>query len=662
MPKKGSASSPIRSILVANRGEIARRIIRTCEYRGIRSVALYSDVDKDLAHVQEATEAVALLGSESEESYRNIEKVVAAALESKVDAVHPGYGFLSENPALPKALEKLGIRFIGPPARVMERLGDKISAKKLALEVGVPLAPSFQWDGTEPGISEVVSFAKKLSKPLIVKASSGGGGRGMQKVSALKEIPEALHKAAREAEKFFGKGLVYVEALIEPARHIEVQIFGDTFGEVVSLYDRDCTFQRNHQKIIEEAPAPGLTSATRAALHNAALALCKKAGYINAGTVEFLLDHDQKFYFLEVNSRLQVEHPVTECITGLDLVSLQIDIAEGRSLMERPLSLPPVNSLSSAIELRLCAENPAQNFLVSTGKITTLSVPTENGVRFDTGFRPGDEVSHYYDSLLGKIIVNEASRNAAIEAAKAAVKGTTLFGVHSNLSFLHSLLSSKEFKNLSHSITCAPELLDSPSLKAQLKAIALFYIDKGLYADSSDPWDTLKGFSNVPNAGTTHAVSVNDTPFTVIVQWSSQSSLLVRDEKSGTSLIFEEIVVRKGEATYLLEGQLQKASLGSDGWIKSDDGIFQVGESLTRTNKDLDYRSSTNEVISPLPGKVLAILATLGDTVNTGDKLVVLESMKMEHPLVAPRSGIVKSVSVSVGDMVQSKKVLMTLG
>jgi acetyl-CoA carboxylase biotin carboxylase subunit len=430
-----------KKILIANRGEIARRIMSTCKEMGISTVAVYSDADTRAAHVLSADEAVHIGGPEPSASYLNIDAIIDAVKRTGADAVHPGYGFLSENGDFAERCERENITFIGPPSHVIRSLGDKITARKIMEKGGVPIAPGM----TRPclDVDEMAKEAEKAGYPILIKASAGGGGKGIRVVREPSELPDAFASAIREAEAAFGDGSVYMEKYFETVRHVEIQILADRFGHVVHLLERDCSVQRRHQKIIEESPCPVLTPSLRTLMGESAIAAAKAAGYVNAGTVEFLLTPDLSFYFLEVNARLQVEHPVTEMITGLDLVRHQINIAAGLQL---ELRQEDIEGRGHAIECRIYAEDPENDFFPSPGTITCIKEPSGPGIRNDCGVYSGVEVPVYYDPIISKLIVHGESRECAIERMVKALKDYVILGVKTPVPFMIDVLESEAFK------------------------------------------------------------------------------------------------------------------------------------------------------------------------------------------------------------------------
>ncbi|RIL11561.1 MAG: methylcrotonoyl-CoA carboxylase, partial [Proteobacteria bacterium] len=490
----------MNKILIANRGEIACRIARTCRRLGIKTVAVYSDADSRAMHIGACDEAIHIGAAETKRSYLNIDAVISAAKKCRADAVHPGYGFLSENPAFVEALDKESITFIGPSAEAMRALGDKLKAKALAKKLKIPVSPSVQAEFSDSrSLKHLEQQAAKIGFPLLIKAAGGGGGRGMRKIESAAQLGDALKSASREAQAFFGDATIFLEKYIKQARHIEVQVIGDQHGNVFDLLDRDCSSQRNHQKVIEEAPAPNISAKTRSAMYTAARKLAKQAKYAGAATVEFLLDAQQNFYFLEVNSRLQVEHPVTEEILGIDLVELQIEAAKGANLKKifpfrGGKTLKPKGS---AIECRLCAEKPVQGFIASTGKIHALDLQAPCSpakLRFDCGFRSGDRISHHYDSLLGKIILHAKSRDGARLAALEVLRSSNIVGIETNSAFLEAILASADFAQGNPHLALVPSLLDRIGQEAAHRklACALHMVAASLPQGRAggDPWSS----------------------------------------------------------------------------------------------------------------------------------------------------------------------------
>lgn len=725
---------PIRKLLIANRGEIACRIIRTCRARGVGTVAVYSVADQDALHRHLADQSFPLRGSEARESYLDQSAIIAAAQESGCDAVHPGYGFLSENASFAEALTRANITFVGPSARAMRLLGDKLGAKELARRAAVPLLPSLEVrpSSRDKITAELKAFAKKTGFPLIIKAAGGGGGRGMRKVLRQEDLAPALASAAREAESFFNDGRVFVEKFIEKARHVEVQVFGDLHGNVIHLYDRDCSWQRSHQKVIEEAPAPQIPSNVRRALHDAACRIVKRARYSGAATVEFLYTPNNDFFLLEVNSRLQVEHPVTEAITGLDLVGLQLDIAEGRDLAESPPPLAELTECGHAIELRLCAEDPQQQFRASTGSIEQWIFPQNPHVRVDTGFRSGDTISHYYDSLLAKIIVLGSTRAEAVLRAQQALAAITVTGIVTNTEFLANLLVAPTFHEARHHINEAISHLGTLDQREaqEAKSVIAATLTELLppprtnhggqtgpqSRDEESPWQrtdrwrvsgrgslvrsyrgevgswrveitqglkeqlriiatlqdgtSSKKFEYGVSEGDLRAAHAHPTPAATTAGGTEIQFTLLRPlPQGGAARVDTATVPRKGERRVPTQfattsREFLKATVycsASGVWVRFPPFTHHVRPAQERLKEDASHAATCSlEVRSPLPGKIVAVRVKSGTTVEMGTPIVVLESMKMEHPITAPQSGKIAQVHVKEGDVVDAKALLLT--
>ncbi|NKQ58044.1 acetyl-CoA carboxylase biotin carboxylase subunit [Amycolatopsis sp. K13G38] len=559
------------SVLVANRGEIAVRVIRACHDLGLRAVAVYSDADRESRHVALADAAVRIGEASPADSYLNIERILGAARESGAGAVHPGYGFLSENAGLARAVTDAGLTFIGPPATAIEVMGDKVAARRAAVEAGVPVVPGS--DGALADAEAAVAFARQHGFPLALKALHGGGGRGMRIVRAPGELPVAFEAAVREATLAFGRGDCYAERYLERPRHIEVQILADHRGTVLALGDRDCSVQRRHQKLIEEAPAPGLDPAVRRAIADAAVRLARHVGYTNAGTCEFLLDTDGRtFYFLEMNTRLQVEHPVTEQVTGIDLVTEQIRVAGGMPLgrVQRDVTVT-----GHAVEVRINAEDPAESFAPRSGKVHALTPPLGPWVRFDTGLEAGQEISPYYDSLIGKLVTWGANRDQALHRMARALDEFQLAGPATTLPFHRLALAHPQFVRAEHSTVSVESEWDLSDLEP---------------AETGDV--TVQ-----PEAAPRRDVRLplGDRVFTITI--------------TGTA---------------------------HDAARASSARRRQSGATATRTDRPA---AETPELRSPIQGVVSRLDAKDGDEVRPGDPICVVEAMKMENVVVAHRSG-----------------------
>src|ERR1041385_2667482 len=615
-------------ILIANRGEIAVRIMRTCREMGIATVAVYSDFDRDALHVRLANQAVPIGSAAPKESYLNIEKIIAAAKLTGADAIHPGYGFLAENAAFATACEESGIVFIGPRAEVICALGSKAEARKLAQEAGVPVVPI-------PAENEF---------PKLIKASLGGGGRGMRIVRDQTEFQAAYAAAKGEAERAFGDSELLVEKYIEGARHVEVQILGDHHGDVMHLYERDCSVQRRHQKIIEESPSPAVTPEIQSRMTDAAVALARKAGYTNAGTVEFLLAPSGDFYFIEVNTRIQVEHPVTEMVTGLDLIRMQIEIAQGGKL---PDAQP--EQTGHSIEARLYAEDPANGFLPSTGTLHVWEPPhSHEGLRIDSGVEEGSEIGVYYDPLLAKVIVHAGSRDSAIRKLAHALKNFAAPGLQTNRAFLIAMLESEEFQSgRAHTgFGLSVSLAADEELNRVFCAVTRAYIERTEHARRSILPSIPVRFRNNPTPAPAMKFAIGKNEY--------QSS----DSCSG----IEIISTGQDHVDAVVESIRYRFNIrqhGSDYYVRSTLGQRTV----TRLARFPEKAASAlhQSANSPMPGQVLRILVAEGQAVKPGDGLMVLEAMKMEQTIKATIKGVVRPVLGKPAEVVAPGQMLVEI-
>jgi acetyl/propionyl-CoA carboxylase alpha subunit len=620
-----------RSVLVANRGEIARRVFRTARRMGIATVAVYSEADADAPHVLEADRAVAIGPAAARESYLVGEEIIAAARASGAEAIHPGYGFLSENAEFAEAVTKAGLIWIGPPPAAIRAMGLKDAAKALMQKAGVPVTPGYL--GEDQSDKALAREAGRIGYPVLIKAVAGGGGKGMRRVDAVEGFAAALESARREAAAAFGDDRVLLETYVTRPRHIEVQVFGDALGEVVHLYERDCSLQRRHQKVIEEAPAPGMDAATRAAVTGAAVKAAKAVGYQGAGTVEFIADGSaglkpDRVWFMEMNTRLQVEHPVTEMVTGLDLVEWQFRVAAGEPL---PLQQKDIGLTGHAVEARLYAETTAAGrFLPSTGVLEHFALPPT--VRADAGVEEGGEVTPFYDPMIAKLIAHAPSREQALAELAEACDGVEVWPVRTNAGFLARCLEAPDFiagdvdtgfieRNL-EALTAEPE--PSP---AALACAAQAAMREDALGDAS-PWSLLSGFR------------LNAKPQTAV------------------RLFFAGKPVLADPA----EAAADRAAL-----ITPDDHIvvFEAGEAFVFSrvppSDEAGDEGGDGAIRSPMPGKVTQLSVKAGDAVTKGQALVTLEAMKMEHALSAPFDGKVEAVGVKLGDQVSEGAVLVTL-
>lgn len=642
-----------RSVLIANRGEIAVRIARSCRRLGVRSVAVYSDADRGALYVREADEAVAIGPAPAAESYLNIAAQLEAAAASGAEAVHPGYGFLSENAEFARACAAAGLVWVGPPAEVMSALGDKARARLLAIEAGVPVAEGVERDDGDAALAEAIG---ELGYPVMLKAAAGGGGRGMR---LLRERPGDLlgeiASARREAESAFGDGRLLAERAILDGRHVEVQILADAHGNAVQLGERDCSVQRRRQKVIEEAPAPGLDAALRERLGGAALAIARAAGYRNAGTVEFLLLPNGEFVFLEVNTRLQVEHPVTEALTGLDLVELQLRIAMGEPL---PIAQADLEWSGHAVELRVYAEDPSRGYAPSTGRLGWFEPPALDGLRLDLGVAQGDAVTPHYDPLLGKLITHAPTRAEALERSAAALDGLGVAGLRTNTAQLSGVLRSAAFGVGGVDINWLERAeLDPP--KAPVDALLAAALDAALPAAEG----ALGGWRS--SGETTVRLTFLGVKHEVAVQREIGTA-------SGWRVRVDDAELGRVEARRTAEG----VEMARDGvrqrWgvRRSRGGVRVVGGdgewALAAAERDRSAggrrrSGGANAVHAPMPGTIAAVLVGEGDAVEAGQALVVLEAMKMEHLLPAPAGGRVSTVHCAVGATVEEGELLVEL-
>jgi acetyl-CoA/propionyl-CoA carboxylase biotin carboxyl carrier protein len=652
------------SVLVANRGEIAVRVIRTLNRLGIGSIAVYSEADADAPHVRLADAAVRLGGAQPAESYLSIERVLAAARATGAEAIHPGYGFLSENPAFSRACREAGIVFVGPSPEAMELLGDKVAAKLAAEEIGVPVVPGLQ----RPGLTdaEIEDFAQADGRfPLMIKAAAGGGGRGMRIVHAQSELADALGSARREARSGFGDDNVFVERYVERARHIEIQLLADAHGTVLHLGERECSLQRRHQKVVEESPSPVVSPELRERMGQAACDIARQADYRNAGTAEFLASADDpsEFFFLEINARLQVEHPVTEAVTGLDLVEQQLLIAAGEPLR---FDQDDVQIRGHAIEVRVTAEDAAAGFLPATGKIVTYREPSGPGVRVDSGVTRGSEVTSFYDSLLAKVIAAGRDREEALERMLAALHDLRILGVTTNAGFLHRLVGSPQMRRGEIDTRLIErdeiELLPDPAAtrRAAVAAAAVDTLEVHDHAGSDDPWDTLIGFrleGPAPVEWELEPVGAGDRVVVSVIGAPSDARVRVDEQELQLEMAHNEDRVRvtvDGEACLW-----DHAVLEDERWVAAGPDAFAFR--LIEPVVEGSAAAAEGALEAPMPGVILGVRVSPGEEVLEGDVLVVMESMKMELSLAAPNAGVVGQVHVEVGEGVRQGQALVEL-
>jgi 3-methylcrotonyl-CoA carboxylase alpha subunit len=655
-----------QSLLIANRGEIACRIIRTARRIGLRSIAVFSDADEAAQHVQMADEAIHIGAAPARESYLNISAIIAAAKRAGAEAIHPGYGFLSENPAFAEACAAAGIIFVGPSAAAMRAMGSKGSAKALMEKAGVPLLPGYH--GAEQDSAFLEGEAKRIGFPLVIKAVAGGGGRGMRVVRAAADFVDALQSARQEGASAFGDDRVLIERYLERPRHIEVQVFGDSHGNAVHLFERDCSAQRRHQKVIEEAPAPGISAEMRDAMGAAAVAAAKAVKYQGAGTVEFIAQ-DGGFYFLEMNTRLQVEHPVTEAITGFDLVEWQLRVAACEKL---PVQQSDIHAQGHAIELRLYAEDPARDFAPSIGALQVFRL-SEQGLRIDSGFVAGDRISIHYDAMVAKMIAHAPSRAEAIARLRAGLAHSDIIGVAHNLDMLDRILAHPDFasgtidtgfigRNAETLLT--PKLKPSPQVLA-LAALGVLTLEEeaarahaAASADPHSPWHATDHWW--VNTRPTRVFEFHHEDETHAVTLAPAADGW-RISAGGAAITARHAKLEAGSVHALLDGMRLSASIHRGGETIS---LRHAGQSWRFVLPDPIARAGEEEggddrLIAPLPGQVTQLLVTENQNVARGDVLVILEAMKTVFRLTAPRDGRIATISCRVGETVREGQILL---
>jgi len=660
----------IRTLLIANRGEIACRVARTARAMGIRTVAVFSEADAGAPHVRACDEAWPIGPAAAAESYLKAEIILDVARRAGADAVHPGYGFLSENAGFARACEAAGIVFVGPPASAIDAMGSKAGAKALMEKAGVPLVPGYH--GDDQALERLAEAARSIGFPVLLKASAGGGGKGMRVVRAESELTAAIDSAKREGRASFGDDRLIVEKYLERPRHVEVQVFADSHGNTVHLFERDCSAQRRHQKILEEAPAPDLDPATRDAMGKAAVAAAEAVGYVGAGTVEFILDASGSFHFMEMNTRLQVEHPVTELITGLDLVALQLRVAAGEKL---PFGQGDLGIDGHAVEVRLYAEDPARDFFPQTGPLTRLRLPEGEGVRVDSGVEEGGAVTVHYDPMIAKVIAHGRDRCEALARLAAALGRTEVVGVTTNAGFLKRLVEhpevvagpidtgfvGREIEALAPAGESAPEaalavagLAEMLALDAAAKAAA------GRGGDPHSPWARADGWRLNDTAH--HDMVFHDGDRTVTVRMTHEAgawTALVGEARLRLNGVLDD----DGGLGLTIDGMRQAATVVADGDRRV---VFLAGRSWPLVLEDPFAAGDADEgaegrLTAPMPAKVIRVAAAVGDRVARGAVLLVLEAMKMEHSVAAPADGTVARLAVAEGDLVEEGAELVVL-
>ena len=652
------------TVLVANRGEIAVRIMRTLRRLGIGSVAVYSDADAGARHVREADVAVAIGPASAHESYLSVDRILQAALRVGADALHPGYGFLAENAQLAEACRAAGIAFIGPPAAAMLAMGDKIESKRMVAAVGVPVVPGV--DGRGLRDADIIDAARTLGFPILIKPSAGGGGKGMRLVHDAAQLPAELAAARRESMGAFGDDALLLERYLERPRHIEIQIAADAFGDVVHLGERECSLQRRHQKIIEEAPSPFVTPALRHAMGLQAIAVARACGYVNLGTVEFIVPNDAtgEFFFMEMNTRLQVEHPVTEMVCGLDLVELQLRLATGERLADQAL---PVQADGHAIEARVYAEDPHHGFLPTGGTILSLREPVGPGVRVDSGVQTGSVVGSHYDPMLAKVIAHGRTRPEAIARLDMALANYPILGVPTNIAHLRSLLRDPYVVEGRLDTTLVERLIGnvavSPIDPAALAAATLITAHADRRSTSGSAWESSFGWRHGGASPASFRLRIDHDRVTVTTARYVDPTWLVSIDgapESAAAIEWDQdrLRCRYGDTTATFDAAMATddslwIGLGGQTWHVSSIGISRAERS--------EQAGSAGPVLSPMPGTLLAVHVTQGDTVIAGEALAIVEAMKMEHIVRATGPGVITVVHASVGQQLQMFQPILTV-
>jgi propionyl-CoA carboxylase alpha chain len=656
-------------ILIANRGEIACRVIKSAREMGIKTVAVYSDADVDALHVQMADEGVHIGAAPAAESYLVIDRIVQACIDTGAEAVHPGYGFLSENPAFGAALAEKGIAFIGPGTKAIEAMGDKITSKRLADEAGVNTIPGYA-DVVEDAF-QAIQVANDIGYPVMLKASAGGGGKGMRVARNDDECADGFERATNEAKSAFGDDRILIEKFIEEPRHIEIQVLADSHGNCIYLNERECSLQRRHQKVIEEAPSPFLDEATRKAMGEQAVALAKAVDYESAGTVEFIVDSDRNFYFLEMNTRLQVEHPVTELTTGVDLVELMIRVAAGEKL---PLGQDNVGIDGWAIEARVYAEDPFRNFLPSTGRLVYYRPPEEDEqVRVDTGVYEGGEVSMYYDPIVAKLITWGENREQAIDHMRAALDKFIIRGIQSNIAFLAALVAHERYQSGNISTNTIAEEYpegfhpadvpheDPATIVAVAASVMRKYRDRAAQIDGQLPGHQRRVPADwvVVMDGEHHDITVEQTDGGYNVAFEGRAYAVRSDWEFGQHLWSGTVNGDDVHVQVERNGQVYTVSR-----FGAQSDLLILTPRAAELHKLMPVKAppdTSGQVTAPMPGLIVSVSVFEGDEVKAGDELAVLEAMKMENALRADRNGVVAKVHYQAGESVEVDQVIMEL-
>ena len=663
-----------KKILIANRGEIAIRVARSAKSLGVRTVAVYSDADRNAPHVRACDEAVHIGPSAAAQSYLVADKIIAAAKQTGAEAIHPGYGFLSENADFAEALEREGLVFIGPTAKTIRAMGSKSAAKDLMEAAGVPTTPGYQ--GADQKLATFKTEAKRIGYPVLLKATAGGGGKGMRRVNKESELEAALASAQREAKSAFGDDRFLIEKYIETARHLEVQIFGDGKGEVVHFFERDCSVQRRHQKVIEEAPAPNLPPRVRKALLKAGVDAGRAVDYRGAGTVEFLYDGQDNVYFMEMNTRLQVEHPVSELITGLDLVEWQLRVASGEAL---PLKQGQIKETGHAFEARLYAENPVQDFAPSIGRVTALHLP-EGLARIDSGVAEGQEISPYYDPMIAKIITHGSDRMQSLSRLRDALARTRVAGLETNSAFLYALANHPAFIGEEVSTRFIEDhgaaLFAAKHALETFWAAAIIWLGAGSPMSKSDPWSALEGFRLnharqtkmwIEHEGQAALLNIVQDEELIHVTLERDASAQARrdghEALERLSFAFSGEMTASGDIIIHIDGARFTAQAGAHDngvrvWI---DGTYQDVALADPLSGNATSQAAAGSLTAPMAGIITLLSASPGDKVAAGDTLLVMEAMKMEHTIRAPTDGVLKAYRFAKGDQVKDGELLVEI-
>ena len=652
-------------ILIANRGEIACRVAATARRLGVKTVAVYSEADAGAKHVAVCDEAILLGPAAAKDSYLRGDKIIAAAKATGAQAIHPGYGFLSENAEFAEACAAAGLVFIGPPGSSMRAMGSKSAAKQLMEGANVPLVPGYHGDAQDPELLQ--AEANRIGYPVLLKASAGGGGKGMRVVERSEDFQAALASCKREAISSFGDDKVLVEKYLTRPRHIEIQVFADTHGNCVYLHERDCSVQRRHQKVLEEAPAPGMPPDRRAAMGEAAVAAARAVGYVGAGTVEFIANQDGSFYFMEMNTRLQVEHPVTEMITGTDLVEWQLRVAAGEPLPKKQHEL---TIHGHAIEARVYAENPEKGFLPSIGTLQCMDTPAHvafelGDVRIDSGVRAGDAISPFYDPMIAKLIVWGADRKQALARMTQALSEFHIVGLATNIAFLKRLVEGDAFAHADldtglierNSATLFPPAGPAPLSALALAAVALVSAETSSSANPADPWTSTHGwrmngtYRRRLAFGDEYAATTQVKVYAIDMAYHAHGWTFEADGKAHPLALVSQ---RDGRYAIRLDGQAIQGTVRRNGETLHvfTGGLHHVLEWNDPLAHAGEHETADGRLTAPMPGKVVAVIASSGQLVKKGEPLVIMEAMKMEHTIAAPSDGLVEEVLYQVGDQV----------